>query len=209
MMYRFLSVFIRLIIAILMMIIIGLVSFFSYDQSIMSSLIYSLVGGVLTYGLLSVYLHFRFLKKHRLAMKDYRYIRKNLEEAKQKIRRMQKALFSLRELSTLRDIVEVLRIVRKIYSVTKKEPKRFFKGEKFFYSHLDSAVQLIEKYALLSKQPLKKNEVGKALSETRILIKELKIAIEDDLYHILADDIDQLQFEIDVAKLSANRTKNS
>jgi 5-bromo-4-chloroindolyl phosphate hydrolysis protein len=192
-----------------MMIIIGLISFFAYDQSIINSLVYSLIGGVLTYGLLSIYMHFRFLKKHHLTMKEYRYIRKNLEEAKQKIRRMQKGLFSLRELSTIKDIVELLRIVRKIYTVTKKEPKRFFKGEKFFYSHLDSAVPLVEKYALLSKQPLKNSEVGKALSETRIMIKELKISIEDDLYHILSDDIDQLHFEIDVAKLSANRTKNS
>ncbi len=208
-MYKFLSAIVRLMIAFPVMLITGLVSFFAFDQPFLRSIILSLVGAALTYGILTVYLRFRFLKKHHLSMKEYRYIRKHLDEAKQKVRRMHKALFSIRQMSSIKDIMELLRIIRKIYSVTKKEPKRFFKGEKFYYSHLDSAVQLIEKYAFLSSQPMKNGEVEVALLETRRTIKELIRIVENDLYQILSDDIDQLHFEIDVAKLSANSVKKS
>lgn len=40
----------------------------------------------------------------------------------------------------------MIKMIRKIYSLTKKEPKRFYQAEQFYYSHLDSATELAEKY---------------------------------------------------------------
>jgi 5-bromo-4-chloroindolyl phosphate hydrolysis protein len=209
MMYKFLTVIVRILIAIPVMFATWLVSFFAFEQTFFNSSVISLVGAALTYWLSSITMYFRYLKKNHLSMKEYRYIRKNLAEAKRKIRRIQKALLAIRNMSFLKNIMELLRIIRKIYGVTKKEPKRFYQGEKFYFSHLDSAVELTEKYALLSSQPKKNSEVEQALYLTRNTIKELKLTVENDLYHILSDDIDQLHFEIDVAKYSTNTIKKS
>jgi 5-bromo-4-chloroindolyl phosphate hydrolysis protein len=93
--------------------------------------------------------------------------------------------------------------------MTKKEPKRFFKAEQFYFSHLDSVVELTEKYALLATQPNKTSELVLSLKETRQTLTELTQAVEDDLYEILSDDIDHLNFEVDVAKHSIKTLKDS
>lgn len=187
---------------------IWLVSFFALELSYWYASGISLAGAALTYGLLSAWMYFRTLKKHQLNIKEYRYIRKNLEEAKRKMDRMRKALVSIRNITFLKDVMELLRIMKKIYQVTKKEPKRFYLGEKFYFSHLDSAVELTEKYALLSSQPNKDEQLVQALHETRHTIKEMKTTIENDLYHILSDDIEQLHFELDVTKYTLKSKKN-
>ena len=82
----------------------------------------------------------------------------------------------------------------------KKEPKRFFQAERFYYSHLDSIVELSEKYAFLNTQPSKTPELMESLQETKGTIHQLADTLEKDLYIVLEDDIDHLQFELDVAK---------
>jgi 5-bromo-4-chloroindolyl phosphate hydrolysis protein len=201
-MYKVLTVIVRLFLALPVMVATWLVSFFILDNSYWFSSAIALGGAVLTYLVGSAFLHFRFLKKHQLSMKEYRYIRKNLDEASKKIRRMQKALLSIRQMRFLKEIFELVRIVRRVQGVTKKEPKRFYMGEKFYFSHLDSAVELTEKYALLASQPSKNSDVEQVLDETRQTIIKVKANIEKDLYHILSDDIDQLNFELDVAKFT-------
>lgn len=207
-MYKFLTVVIRILIAIPVMVTIWLISFFGFELSYWYSSGVSLLAAALTYWFISAGLYIRSLKKNQLNMSEYRYIRKNLVEANHKIRRMQKALLSIRQMTFLKEIFELLRIIKKIYSVTKKEPKRFYKGEKFYFSHLESAVELTEKYAFLSSQPKKNSELEQVLYETRKTIKEMKTTIENDLYHILSNDIEQLNFEIDVAKHTTNPKKN-
>lgn len=205
----FLAFFVGMLIAIPTAVAVWLVSFFGFNQPFLVSAAFSLVGGILTHLMISVYSKYRLLKKHQLTRKEYQYIKQNLAEAKQKIFRLNKALFSIRQISSLKQSLELMRIARKIYSLTKKEPKRFYKAERFYFSHLDSAVELSEKYVFLSSQPKKNRELDQSLIETRRMIEEMNRSIEQDLYHVLSDDIDQLHFEIDVAKHSIKTIKET
>ena len=209
-MYKFLTVMLRLFIATPVLVITWLVSFFALDLSYWTASFISIAGAAITYGIISAVMHIRFLKKHQLKLREYRYIRRNLHEAHHKIRRVQKAILSIRHMTVLRETMELLRFMKKIYRVTKKEPNRFYQGEQFYFTHLDSAVELTEKYALLSSQPKRNEELERVLAETRHTIKEMKTRIEKDLYHILSDDIDNLQFEVNYVKKSAkNKQINS
>lgn len=184
-------------------------SFIGFNQTVLFSTGYSLVGGIFAYSITALFLKFRFLRKNHLTRKEYNYIKKNLETAKQKILRLNKALISIRHLPSLKQRIEFMRITRKIYSLTKKEPKRFYQAERFYYSHLDSAVELAEKYVFLMAQPTKNQELNESLNETRKTLEELKKSVEKDLYQVLSNDIDQLHFEIDVAKQSINKIAES
>ena len=84
--------------------------------------------------------------------------------------------------------------------MTKKEPKRFYRAEEFYFSHLDSIVEMTEKYSLLASQPKKNIEINQSLLETRQTLNEMTRILEEDLYHFVANDVDHLNFEIDVAK---------
>lgn len=205
----FIAFFVGMLLVIPTSVAVWLVSFFAFDQPFLVSAAFSLIGGFLTFTMIPVYSRYRLLQKHRLTRKEYKYIKKNLAEAKQKIFRLNKALFSIRQIASVKQNIELMRIVRKIYSLTKKEPKRFYKAERFYFSHLDSAVELMEKYVFLSAQPKKSQELDQSLIETRRMIDEITLSIEQDLYQVLSDDIDQLHFEIDVAKHSIKTIKES
>ncbi|MGD6817913.1 5-bromo-4-chloroindolyl phosphate hydrolysis family protein [Metabacillus sp. 84] len=185
-----------------------LVSFFPLSQPYLSASGISLLGGAAAYGTAAAIVHSRYLKKHELSRSEYRYIQKNLKEAKRKIDRLSRALFSVRSISQLKQRVDLLRVVKKIYRLAEKDPKRFYRAEPFFYKHLDSAVELTERFAFLSSQPKKNSEISSSLKESNRTLKELLFTIEEDLYLILKDDVSELKFEMDVAKKSINQAKD-
>ncbi len=185
---------------------IWLVSFFPLDQTFLLSSAYALGGGTAVFFSTKALTHQHFLKQNQLSRKEYAYIKRHLKEADQKIKRLRKALFSIRTISTIKQNIEMYRVVNRIYTITKKEPKRFYLAESFYYSHLDSLVELSEKYAFLAGQPSKTSELSQSLTETRRTISQLSDSLEQDLHDVLSKDISQLNFELDVAKLTIDKT---
>lgn len=185
-----------------------LLCFLAYGQTfLVSSAISLVVGGIVFYGVKWM-TNRSFLKENRLTRKEYIYIQKNLEEAKAKINRLQKVFVHIRSLHNLRQMLTISRLVKRIYAIVKKEPRRFYQAERFFFYHLDSIVELTEKYAFLANQPLKDEKMYQQLSETRQTIEDLSKSIENDLYQVLSTDIDHLDFELDVAKHSLKRLEH-
>lgn len=192
-----------------MMIAIWLLSFLALEQTFLLSSVYALISGGLTFLTVGRVSNRRFVKKNGLTHKEYKYIEKNLKEAKEKILRLQRALVNVRSIQHAKRNIEMIRTVRKIYSNTKKEPKRFYKAEGFFYERLDSLVELAEKYSFLSSQPAKSKEMIVSLHETDSTLNSLNESVKKDLYIMLNDDVDTLHFELDVAKNSINRMKKT
>ncbi|MCY7930374.1 5-bromo-4-chloroindolyl phosphate hydrolysis family protein [Bacillus inaquosorum] len=184
---------------------IGILSFFGLNQSLFLSFVYGIASGVVVYTAGIWNTRRLFLKKHALTGREYAYIKKNLEEARLKIIRLRKALFQAKSIQMFKQNAEMLRLVRRIYVLTKKEPKRFYQAERFFYQTLDSVVELTEKYAFLSSHPKKSKELSMSLSEARITLAELTKRVEEDLTQVMGDEIDDLQFELDAAKHSLKK----
>ncbi|WP_453991139.1 5-bromo-4-chloroindolyl phosphate hydrolysis family protein [Bacillus nitroreducens] len=209
-MNSFLAFIVKTFISVPTTVTVWLVSFFAFDQTFLLSSGYALLGGGIAYFGTSVIMKQAFLRKHRLTRKEYQYIERNLKEAKKKLARLNKSLFAIRHIPSLKQRVDLLRVTKKIYRLSKSEPRRFYKAERFYFSHLDSVVELSEKYAFLSSQPKKNSELERTLHETRRVLEELTRTIEKDLHKMLSNDIDDLHFEIDVAKNSnkqANETQ--
>ena len=181
------------------------ISYLVFIQTFLISLLFGLSGGVFIFFVLKWLFSYRFLRNNGLSRKEYNYIKKNLKEAKLKINRLQKAMWRTRNLASMRQNVELVRIVNKIYGITKREPKRFYQAEQFYYTNLDSIVELTEKYAFLNSQPAKTPELTQSLQETRLTMNQLADSLERDLYTVIEDDIDDLQFELDVAKKSISK----
>lgn len=185
----------------------GLISFFAFDAALLMSGIYALVGGGTSYILTKEVLYFRYLRQKGLSRKEYKYIKENLNEAKAKIKRLQRTLHSIRNLKQAREYFDIVITVRKIYANTKKEPRRFYKAEPFYYKHLDSLVALMEKYAYLRSQPSRSKEIDQSLKETGQTITRLSETIKKDLHVMLHDDVNTLQFELDVANQSFGKVR--
>lgn len=139
------------------------------------------------------------LKKHGLSRSDYVYIKQHLKEAGQKLVRLKKALFAVKNVQTIKHNYEILRLARRIYTITKKEPNRFYDAQRFYFESLDSVVELTEKYALLYNQPNRSHELEMTLSQTRVTLTELQKQLTNDLQQVLGRDIEALHIELEVA----------
>lgn len=179
-----------------------IISFTALQQTFWMSSLLAIIAGGATYFSVKWFTERKFLKQNKLTKREYIYIKRNLEEAKKKINRLQRVFLQIRSLHNFRQMLTIHRIVKRIYKTVKKEPRRFFQAENFFFYHLDSVVELSEKYAFLINQPVKDKKMYQSLRDTRKTIEKLSKSIEEDLYHILSSDIDHLEFELDVAKHS-------
>lgn len=202
-----LSFLVRSFVAVPITVMTWLICFIPLDLSFWISIFYALAGGVFTHLVMAIFMRTSYLKKHQLSRKEYRYIQKNLREAKLKIKRLNKNIFKIRDLYSVKQRIDIHRITKKIHKMTSKEPKRFYQAEEFYFSHLDSIVELTEKYSFLAAQPKQNVEMGQSLIETRRTLNELSKVLEEDLYHVISDDIDTLNFEIDVAKHTIEKKK--
>lgn len=182
-----------------------LLAYAGFDQTFWISSLYGFIGGGVMFFGVGYYLERKVLEKNRLTKKEYKYIQRNLKEANVKIKKVQKSLFSIRHIRSLKQRMELVKMVRNIQRLNTREPRRFFKAEQFYFSHLDSIMELSEKYAFLSSQPGKNRELERSLYDTQDTLKELTKIVEKDLSYMLADDIDHLNFEIDVAKHSIKK----
>lgn len=142
-----------------------------------------------------------------LKKKEYKYIRTNLEEGRIKILRLQKIMNQNKNLYSFQERNKTLQLTKRIYGIVKENPKRFYETEDFFFSHLDSLVELTEKYAFLERQPVKDKKIYQTLSDTRTLLNDLSRVIEKDLFQLLKQDVNSLDFELEVAKNSISRQK--
>ncbi|WP_071460870.1 5-bromo-4-chloroindolyl phosphate hydrolysis family protein [Bacillus massilinigeriensis] len=205
----FLSFVLRSFIAGPAAVVIWLVSYFGADLSAILSSGVAIGGSLALFWMLGFLWKNKFLKKHGVTRKEYKYIKKNLDEAKGKISRLQKSAYSIKHLPTIKQRFELVRLVKKINSIVKKDPKRFYQAERFYFSHLDSVLELTEKYAFLASQPKKNRDISEALADTRWTLEDLTRTVEQDLYEILSDDVENLNFEIDVAKNTLKTERGS
>jgi 5-bromo-4-chloroindolyl phosphate hydrolysis protein len=186
-------------------ILVWLIFFLGFQMSFLPSSIYAtLIGGATFFGV-KWYFDYRFLKKNRLTRKEYAYIQKNLLDAKRKITRLQKAFFSVRSMGAFKQLYELIKLAKRMYAIVNKDPRRFYQSERFFFYHLDSVVELSERYALLAAQPVKNDKMYISLKETRSTLEDLSESIKKDIYHVLSTDVDDLKFELDVAKHSLKK----
>ncbi|GAB3060234.1 5-bromo-4-chloroindolyl phosphate hydrolysis family protein [Salinicoccus sesuvii] len=147
------------------------------------------------------------LEKMGITKSDYRYVRGQLTEAREKMKRLRQSYKNVRTLKDARLIYDINRLARTVYQTVENDPKQFFNIQQFFHSNLDSAVNTIEQYLFLYKMPGKTKEEKVKLHETRISLLELKRTIQSNLTSMNHNSYQALEVEKDFIKL--NRKRNT
>ncbi|RIW35039.1 protein xpaC [Bacillus salacetis] len=177
-----------------------LVLIFGFDQSILIGTAGGAAGAYIVSSAGKWVYTKRFLKKNGITLQDYRYINKNLKEAQLKIKRLQKTQFQVRSLGAFKQILELNRLSKRIFTIVRKDPKKFYQSEQFFFYHLDSVVELSEKYTYLATQPIKNDQVFQSIKDAKRTLHALEDSLQEDLMNVLSNDIRTLDFELDVAR---------
>lgn len=145
------------------------------------------------------------LKQFGLTRSEYRYIADQLDIARDKIKTLNSHYGKVRSAQDFKQLHATSMLARKIIQTVKTNPAKFYAAENFFYAHLDSAVQLTSKYALLSNQPLKDEEIQSTLTNTRQALNDVYDQFQLDLRKALSSDMESLKFEIDYIDATMKR----
>ncbi|MEB2279387.1 5-bromo-4-chloroindolyl phosphate hydrolysis family protein [Lysinibacillus xylanilyticus] len=172
------------------------------------------LGGILfagTYASSTALLKYRQKKKFMqiagITKEEYKHIESQLTAANKNIQTLSQNYLRVRSVSAFKQLLEMTRISKNIVKIVKTDPRKFYNVEQFFYAHLPSAVELTDKYTMLSRQPVKDKEIQITLSKTRETLTDLNDTIQTDLKDALSNDIDHLQMEIEFANRSNIRRK--
>ncbi len=142
-----------------------------------------------------------------ITKEEYKHIETQLTAANKNIQTLSQNYLRVRSVSAFKQLLEMTRISKNIVKIVKTDPRKFYNVEQFFYAHLPSAVELTDKYTMLSRQPVKDKEIQITLSKTRETLTDLNDTIQIDLKDALSNDIDHLQMEIEFANRSNLRRK--
>ncbi|TDM13273.1 5-bromo-4-chloroindolyl phosphate hydrolysis family protein [Macrococcus lamae] len=147
----------------------------------------------------------QYLNEMGLSRREYKYVRKHLNEANPKIKVLLSQYTKIRSYRDFKNINEINRIARTIYKTVQKNPRKFFKVDSFFFSHLDNTVNLINQYVHLVRMPHKNHDEINQLNAAKITLEELKRTLQADLRALNAEDYQQMSVEVDLAKINQPR----
>lgn len=148
------------------------------------------------------------IKRLGIQRSEYHYIKGQLKDAQLKLKRLNSYYGKVRSVRAFKQLHEMNTLSRRILSIIRANPKKFYQVENFFYAHLDSAVELTSKYAVLVNQPLKDQDIQIALQNTRETLSDVNEQLEQDLRDALSSDIETLQMEIDFVGVTMNKDKS-
>ncbi|PSL41875.1 5-bromo-4-chloroindolyl phosphate hydrolysis protein [Planomicrobium soli] len=144
-------------------------------------------------------------KRFHMTRSEYKHVRIQIKEAKAKIKQLQGHYYRVRSISYYKQIREMVRLGQKIIANVQQNPRKFYLAEPFFYSHLDTALELTEKYTHLIGQPVKDKELKIALQDTRDTLTSMIDVMEKDLKKVLSTDVEQLRMELEYAQMTLDK----
>ena len=184
-----------------------MISILSFDLGIIA-LAVPIVSYVISNKLILTFQTYKRRKKLGLTKTEYRQIDAQLTRAREQINKLTQQYTRVRSVKSFKLINETSKVSRRIINIVNSDPHKFYAVEDFFYAHLPSAVELTDKYTLLTKEQLKGTDIHLALEETRKTLKDFHVTIEEDLKLALQSDIENLKIELDFAKLSNEKRRD-
>lgn len=177
------------------------ISFFQLDMWI--DAIIMLMGYLGAYFPIQITTGRKYLTEMGITKQDYKYIRNQLKIAEPKIKLLMAQFKKVRSINDFRNVNEINKLARVIFKTVQRQPRKFFKVDSFFFSHLDNTVNLLDQFLYLSRMPHKTNEDKQMLYHARLTLEELKRTLQADLKALNGEDFNQMKVEIDLAGLKS------
>lgn len=168
-----------------------------------------LLGGFIHIGGTWVLFYLLTKKKYpkEMVKQEQNYVTNLLNNAKQKVRKIQLSRFRIKSLAMHQTIGNLTKVANKIITLIEDEPTHYRGANRFFNTDINSAQELTEKYITLSNQPVQTIEVKDALKNCEEALQSLTKSMEKELVELLEDDILYVETESHVIKQSTQEMK--
>ena len=146
-------------------------------------------------------------KRAGLTTSEYRHIERQVDDAYDKLREMGKNYGRVRSIHSFKQLFELSRLAKRIIQTVEANPSQFYYVDRFFYSHLDSAVDITTRYIQLSQQPVKDLEINGTIEEAKTRLADVHHLLETDLKRAMSKDLATLNMELDYVDLALQKNE--
>ncbi|MBO0469784.1 5-bromo-4-chloroindolyl phosphate hydrolysis family protein [Enterococcus sp. DIV0242_7C1] len=133
------------------------------------------------------------------------FFRDTMNTTKKQIIKLQENMNASTKLRAIDLRNDTLRVSKALFKELVKEPKKLHLANHFLYTHLPNLVDLTSKYLEIDDHEIKNKQTYEKLEESAQIIDQVSKLIKKDYEQFVADDLDDLDIEISVAKNSLKR----
>lgn len=140
-----------------------------------------------------------------MSKREVDFFRETMNATKQQIVQLQENINQNAKLKAIDLRHDVLRASKALFKELVKEPQKLPAANHFLYTHLPNIVDLTNKYNEISSHEIKSKEAYEKLEESAQIIDQMAELIAKDYQQFVADDLDDIDVEISIAKQSLKR----
>lgn len=131
--------------------------------------------------------------------------RSTMNVAKAQINRMQENIAQSSKLKAIDLRHDTVKAAKALFKELVKEPTRLHDASHFLYTHLPNMADLTDKYLEINSHEVKSKEAFSKLEESAQVIDQLSVLIVQDYQQFVAEDLEDMDVEISIAKQSLKR----
>ena len=143
-------------------------------------------------------------EKSGMTANEISFFRQTMNQTKNEINQLQMNMQTakLKAIDLRHDPVKA---AKALFKELVKEPNRLHEASQFLYTHLPNLVDLTNKYNEINDHEIKNKQTYEKLEESAQIIDQLSALIAQDYQKFVAEDLDDIDVEISVAKQSLKR----
>jgi 5-bromo-4-chloroindolyl phosphate hydrolysis protein len=137
--------------------------------------------------------------------------RQTMHQAKSDITKLQENMNKTAKLKAIDLRHNTTKASKALFKELVKEPTRLHEASHFLYTHLPNLIDLTDKYIEINDHEIKNKQTYAKLEESAQIIDQLASLISQDYQQFVADDLEDIDVEISIAKNSLkqdNRTND-
>lgn len=150
-----------------------------------------------------------FYKSKGLSRDEIKFFRETMQSAKVNILDLEKNMRKSTKLTAIERRNNTIHLAKSLFKDITNEPNRLHEVDKFLYVHLPSLKDLTAKYVEVESHEVKQKSTFEILEESANTIDGMCNLIAEDYVSFKSDDIEDIEFEIELAKKSIARNNGA
>ncbi|PIO83661.1 hypothetical protein BSQ39_08825 [Loigolactobacillus backii] len=148
-------------------------------------------------------------KKSGMSERDIDFFRGTMADAKAQIDQLAKNMQRVPKLKAIELHDEPVKVSQATFKALVAKPAKLHLAADFLYRHLPTLVDLTTKYIQISQHEVKDKDTYVVLDKSATLITDLAQQLKKDYAAIVADDLEDLDVDMSLAKKALEKAKTA
>lgn len=146
--------------------------------------------------------------KAGLSLEDIDFFRDTMNQARLYILLLENNMNQTSKLRAINMRTHAVRAAKAAFKQIVDNPQKLHVANHFLYTHLPNLVKATDDFLTIDSYSLKNKEVYQSLEEATQIIEQLSQLITNDYHLLMAEDLDQLEKDLAVAKNTLNKSED-